>query len=95
MIRQVLLRQFDFVVKDRQETKNQVDDHFCRLMDEDLLALGDKAEINNVFPGEQILVLLIISFLGFQTLLLLGKRFCAHGFQNKGTEVDRSNVEVI
>ena len=48
----LLLQEFDFVVKDRKGTKNQVVDHLCRLEDEDMLKLGNKGEINNFFTDE-------------------------------------------
>ncbi|WMV49906.1 hypothetical protein MTR67_043291 [Solanum verrucosum] len=56
LIRSVLLLQeFDFVVKDRKGTENQVADHLSRLEEEAMLKLGDRAEINDTFPDEQVL----------------------------------------
>jgi len=44
------------VVKDRKRTENQVADHLSRLEKEAMLKIGDRAEINDVFPDEQALV---------------------------------------
>ena len=41
-----------FCGEDRKETENQVVDHLFRLKDDSLFKLGDKAEINDVFPDE-------------------------------------------
>ena len=51
----LLLQEFDFVVKDRKGTENQVADHLSRLEEEAKLKLGDRAEINDAFPDEQVL----------------------------------------
>ena len=51
----LLLQEFDFVVKDRKGTENQVADHLSRLEEEAMLKLGDRAEINDAFPDEQVL----------------------------------------
>ena len=53
MIRRVLvLQEFNFVVRDRKGTENQVDDHLCRMEYVAFLKLGDKFETNNVFRDE-------------------------------------------
>ncbi|XP_049345498.1 uncharacterized protein LOC125810025 [Solanum verrucosum] len=55
-IRWVLfLQEFDFVVKDRKGTEHQVVDHLSRLEEEVMLKFGDRAEINDAFPDEQVL----------------------------------------
>nr|ABI34335.1 Integrase core domain containing protein [Solanum demissum] len=56
LIRLVLLLQgFDFVVKDRKGTKNQVADHLSRLEEDAMLKLGDRVEINDAFLDDHIL----------------------------------------
>ena len=44
------------MIKDRKGTENQVVDHLSRLEEEAMLKLGDRAEINDAFPDEQVLV---------------------------------------
>ena len=53
----LLLREFefDFEVRDRKETENQVVDHFFRLEDEAMRYLGDKTDIDDTFPDEHVL----------------------------------------
>ena len=56
MIRWVLLSQeFDFEVKDRKGTENQVADHLSRLKYETMRDLGEKAEIDDTFPNGHVL----------------------------------------
>ena len=56
LIRWVLLMQeFDFEVKDRKGTKNQVANHLSRLNEVAMRELGEKAEIDDAFPDEHVL----------------------------------------
>ena len=51
----ILLQEFDFEVKDRKGTENQVADHLSRLEDDAMQELGEKAEIDDTFPDENVL----------------------------------------
>ena len=51
----LLLQEFDFEVRDRKVTKNQVADHLSRLEDETMRDLGDKTDIDDTFPDEHVL----------------------------------------
>ena len=51
----LLLQEFEFEVKDRKGTENQVVDHLSRLEDEVMRELGEKAEIDDTFPDEHVL----------------------------------------
>ena len=48
----LLLQEFDFEVKDRKWTENQVADHLSWLEDEPIIELGEKTEIDDTFPDE-------------------------------------------
>ena len=54
----LLLQEFDFDVRDRKVTKNQVADHLSRLEDETMRDLGDKTDIDDTFPNEHVLAAL-------------------------------------
>ena len=51
----LLLQEFDFEVKDRIGTENQVVDHLSRLEDEAMWELGEKTKIDDTFPDEHVL----------------------------------------
>ena len=51
----LLLQEFDFDVKDRKWTENQVIDHLSRLENEAMRELGENAEIDDTFPDEHVL----------------------------------------
>ena len=46
----LLLQEFDFEVRDKKGTENQVADHLSCLEDEAMRELGDKADIDDTFP---------------------------------------------
>ena len=46
----LLLQEFDFEVRDKKGTENQVADHLSCLKDEAMRELGDKADIDDTFP---------------------------------------------
>lgn len=50
-----MLQRFDFIVKDRKGTENQVPDMFSISKEDDMLNLGNIAERNDVFQDEQVL----------------------------------------
>ena len=49
------MQKFDFEVKDRKGSENQVTDHFSRLEDEAIYELGEKAEMDDAFQDEHVL----------------------------------------
>ena len=49
------LQEFDFEVRDRKGTEDQVADHLSRLEDEAMRELGDKTDIDDTFPDEHVL----------------------------------------
>ena len=51
----LLLQKFDFEVRDRKGTENQVADHLSRLEDETMRESGDKIDIDDTFPDEHVL----------------------------------------
>ena len=56
MIRWVLLLQeFDFEVKDRKGTENQVSSNLYRFEDEAMRELGENVEIDDAFQDEHVL----------------------------------------
>lgn len=56
IIRWVLfLQQFSFMVKHRKGTENQVADHLSTLEEEPSVYVGDKGEINHMFPDKKVL----------------------------------------
>ena len=64
----LLLQEFNFKVKDRKGTENQVVDYLSQLEDEVIRDLGEKAEINDTFPDEHVLA-------SYQDLILLFEDF--------------------
>ena len=64
----LLLQEFDFEVRDRKGTENQVADHFYRLEDEVMRELGDKIDIDDTFPDKHVLA-------ASQDLIMVSK-FC-------------------
>ena len=70
----LLLQEFDFKVKDRKGTENQVVDLLFILADEAMQELGEKAEIDDTFPNEHVLAVfhdLIPCFVILQIILLV------------------------
>lgn len=53
----MLLQEFNFEVKDRKVCENQVADHLSRLEREQ--AVKDELEINESFPGERVLAVVL------------------------------------
>ena len=51
----LLLQEFDFEVRDRKGTENQVADHLSYLEDEVMRELGDKIDIDETFPDKHVL----------------------------------------
>ena len=49
------MQEFNFEVKYRKETENQVADHLSRLEDELMLELGEKTKIDDTFLDEHVL----------------------------------------
>ena len=50
----LLLQEFDFELKDRKGTENQVSDHFSRLKVEAMRELGEKVESDDTFNDEHV-----------------------------------------
>lgn len=67
----MLLKEFDFVVKDRKGRENQVSNHLSRFSEKALPNHGKKGEINDMFPQEKVLAAVQTSFLGLPTLLII------------------------
>ncbi|XP_069154569.1 uncharacterized protein [Solanum lycopersicum] len=68
----LLLQEFDFDVKDRKGTENQVSDHFSRIEGGSKQQLGENAEIDDTFPDENVLAAcqdLILWFVDFVNYL--------------------------
>lgn len=51
----MLLQEFDFEMKYRKMTENQVADHLFRLEDEAMCELGEEVEIDDAFQDEHVL----------------------------------------
>ena len=51
----LLLQEFDYEVRDRKGTENQVAGHLSRLEDESMRELGDKTDNDDTFPDEHVL----------------------------------------
>ena len=51
----LLLQKFDFEVKDKKWTKNQVAGHLSRLKDEAMRELGENAKIDDAFLNKHVL----------------------------------------
>ena len=51
----MLLQEFDFEMKYRKMTDNQVADHLFRLEDEAMCELGEETEIDDAFPYKNVL----------------------------------------
>ena len=89
MIRWVLLLQdFEFELKDRNGTKNQVVNHLSRLKNEAMRELGGKAKIDDTSPYEHVLSVfhdLIPRFTDFANYLASDinlSDFCFHQRKN-------------
>ena len=68
----LLLQEFDFDVKDRIGSENQVVDHLSRLEDEAMRELDEKAEIDDTFLDDHVLASfhdLILWFANFDNYL--------------------------
>ena len=50
----LLLQEFYFEVMDRKGTENQVADHLYRIEDEAMRELGNKTDIDDTFPDENV-----------------------------------------
>ena len=48
----LVLEEFDFEMRDRKGSENQVVDHLSLLEDEAMRKLGDKTDIDDTFPDE-------------------------------------------
>ena len=51
----LLLQEFDFEVKDKKGTENQVAGYFSRLEDETIIGLGEKAKVDDTFRNKHVL----------------------------------------